>query len=94
MEKEKMFEKINDHTYRLVKPPGIKISWDFDYTVTGESNGLFDLVLDPRPGSITVQIDEGTLIRLRDADKRYFAEKNAVRFSDIVKARSNSPKSP
>jgi hypothetical protein len=94
MEKETMFEKIKDHTYRLVEPPGIKIGWDFDYTITGENNGIFDLVLTPRPGSITMQIDAETLNQLREEDKRYYAEKNAVRFSDIIRAQSNSPKSP
>jgi hypothetical protein len=94
MEKEMMFEKIKDHTYRIVEPPGIKIEWDFDYTVTGESGGLFDLVLTPRPGAITMQIDAETLNALVKTDKNFYARKKAVRFSDIIKAQSNSPKIP
>jgi hypothetical protein len=85
MEREMRFIKINDHTYRAIDPPGIKIKWDFDFTVIGEENGMYTLALVPRPGAIFLDVDREMLNKLDEDIEKFFSEKGAVRFSDTFK---------
>jgi hypothetical protein len=85
MEREMRFIKIDDHTYRAIDPPGVKIEWDFDFTIVGEENGIYTLALVPRPGTVYMDVGREMLNKLNRDVENFFSEKGAVRFGDIFR---------
>jgi hypothetical protein len=85
MQRESRFIKTGDRTYKMIEAPGVKITWDFDFSVIGEENGVYELALMPRPGTVIVKVDRETLDKLDGAAESFFSEMGAVRFSDIFR---------
>jgi hypothetical protein len=85
MERESRFIKTGECTYKMIEAPGVKMTWDFDFTIIGEKNGMYKLALIPHPGTIFVNVDQEMLNKLEEDIENFFLEKGAVRFSDIFK---------